>query len=64
MHLPGRFSRRSQNWISSGTSQFAQEYNYPTLDIDIDRERAGQFGLTMSDVVRLVVPAHVLLPFH
>ena len=37
--------------------QFAQEYNYPTLDISIDRERAGQFGLTMSDVVRSVVPA-------
>jgi multidrug efflux pump subunit AcrB len=37
--------------------QFAQEYNYPTLDINIDRERAGQFGLTMADVVRSVVPA-------
>ncbi len=37
--------------------QFAQEYNYPTLDINIDRERAGQFGLTMSDVVRSIVPA-------
>jgi multidrug efflux pump subunit AcrB len=37
--------------------QFAQEINYPTLDIDIDRDRAGQFGLTMADVVRSVVPA-------
>jgi len=37
--------------------QFAQENNYPTLDIDIDRERAGQFGLTMADVVHSVVPA-------
>ena len=37
--------------------QFAQEMNYPTLDISIDRDRAGQFGLTMSDVVRSVVPA-------
>ncbi|HYL15775.1 MAG TPA: efflux RND transporter permease subunit [Terriglobales bacterium] len=37
--------------------QFAQEYNYPTLDINISRERAGQFGLTMADVVRSVVPA-------
>jgi len=37
--------------------QFAQEINYPTLDINIDRERAGQFGLTMADVVRSVVPA-------
>ncbi len=37
--------------------QFAQENNYPTLDIDINRERAGQFGLTMADVVHSVVPA-------
>jgi multidrug efflux pump subunit AcrB len=37
--------------------RFAQEYNYPTLDININRERAGQFGLTMADVVRSVVPA-------
>jgi multidrug efflux pump subunit AcrB len=37
--------------------QFAQEINYPTLDIQIDRDRAGQFGLTMADVVRSVVPA-------
>jgi multidrug efflux pump subunit AcrB len=37
--------------------QFAQEINYPTLDITINRERAGQFGLTMADVARSVVPA-------
>src|SRR5207247_1319901 len=37
--------------------QFAQEINYPTLDVKINRERAGQFGLTMADVVRSVVPA-------
>jgi multidrug efflux pump subunit AcrB len=37
--------------------QFAQEQNLPTLDIAIDRERAGQFGLTTADVVRSVVPA-------
>ena len=37
--------------------QFAQELNYPTVDITVDRERAGQFGLTMADVVRSVVPA-------
>jgi multidrug efflux pump subunit AcrB len=37
--------------------QIAQEYNYPTMDITINRERAGQFGLTMSDVARSVVPA-------
>jgi multidrug efflux pump subunit AcrB len=37
--------------------QFAQEQNFPTLDINVDRGRAGQFGLTMADVVRSVVPA-------
>jgi multidrug efflux pump subunit AcrB len=37
--------------------QFAQEMNYPTMDITIDRERAGQFGLTMADVASSVVPA-------
>jgi multidrug efflux pump subunit AcrB len=37
--------------------QYAQEGGFPTLDITVDRERAGQFGLTMADVVRSVVPA-------
>jgi multidrug efflux pump subunit AcrB len=37
--------------------QVAQAADFPTLDINIDRERAGQFGLTMADVVRSVVPA-------
>jgi multidrug efflux pump subunit AcrB len=37
--------------------QFAQELDYPTMDININRERAGQFGLTMADVARSVVPA-------
>src|SRR5262249_27300452 len=35
--------------------QIAQDLKYPTLDIKIDRDRAGQFGLTMADVVRSVV---------
>jgi multidrug efflux pump subunit AcrB len=34
-----------------------QAADFPTLDITIDRERAGQFGLTMTDVARSVVPA-------
>jgi multidrug efflux pump subunit AcrB len=37
--------------------QYAQELNYPTLDITIDRERAGQFGLSMENVTRSIVPA-------
>jgi multidrug efflux pump subunit AcrB len=37
--------------------QVAQAGDFPTLDINIDRERAGQFGLTMADVTRSLVPA-------
>ena len=37
--------------------QLVQAPDFPTLDINIDRDRAGQFGLTMADVVRSVVPA-------
>jgi multidrug efflux pump subunit AcrB len=37
--------------------KFSQEMNYPTLDINVDRNRTGQFGLTMADVVHSVVPA-------
>jgi multidrug efflux pump subunit AcrB len=37
--------------------EYAQDLDYPTLDINIDRARAGQFGLTMADVVRSVAPA-------
>ena len=37
--------------------QLAQAADFPTLDININRDRAGQFGLTMADVVRSVVPA-------
>jgi multidrug efflux pump subunit AcrB len=37
--------------------QFAQAADFPTLDIDIDRSRAGQYGLTMADVVRSIIPA-------
>src|SRR5262245_16030013 len=37
--------------------QFAQASDFPTLDIDIDRNRAVQFNLTMADIVRSGVPA-------
>ncbi len=37
--------------------QCAQSFDYPTLDVQIDRERAGQFGLTMSNVARSLVMA-------
>lgn len=37
--------------------QYVQPLDYPTLDIQIDRDRAGQFGLTMSNVARALMPA-------
>jgi multidrug efflux pump subunit AcrB len=35
--------------------QFVQPLDYPTYEITIDREKAGQFGLTMRDVARSLV---------
>jgi len=37
--------------------QFATPLDYPTLEVKIDRERAGQYGLTMQDVARSLVAA-------
>lgn len=37
--------------------QTAQPLDYPTLAVNIDRERAGQYGLTMSNVARSLLTA-------
>ncbi len=37
--------------------QYGQPLDYPTLDVQVDRERAGQFGLTTADVTRSLVAA-------
>ncbi|HWQ53982.1 MAG TPA: efflux RND transporter permease subunit [Bryobacteraceae bacterium] len=37
--------------------QYAQPQDYPTLQVNIDRDRAGQFGLTMQDVAHSLVAA-------
>jgi multidrug efflux pump subunit AcrB len=37
--------------------QYAQPMDYPTMRIDIDRERAGQLGLTTASVARSLVAA-------
>ena len=37
--------------------QFAQAMDYPTVHADVDRDRAGQFGLTMSDIAQSYVAA-------
>ena len=37
--------------------QIAQPLDYPTLAVNIDRERAGQYGLTMSSVAKSLLTA-------
>jgi multidrug efflux pump subunit AcrB len=37
--------------------QIAQPLDYPTVNVNIDRERAGQYGLTMSNVARSLLTA-------
>lgn len=36
---------------------YGQPMDYPALRIDVDRQRAGQFGLTVADVARSLVAA-------
>ena len=37
--------------------QYAQALDYPSLEVNIDRDRAGQFGIAMSDVAKSLVAA-------
>jgi multidrug efflux pump subunit AcrB len=37
--------------------QYGQPLDYPTLQVDIDRDRAGQFGMTAAGVARSLVAA-------
>ncbi len=37
--------------------QFGQTLDYPTVDVNVDRERAGLIGMTMADVSRSLVTA-------
>jgi multidrug efflux pump subunit AcrB len=37
--------------------QYVQSMNYPTVDVHVDRERAGLSGITASDVARSMVSA-------
>src|SRR5690606_21966943 len=35
----------------------AEPVDYPTIEVEVDRERAGQFGLTMKDVSNALTAA-------
>jgi multidrug efflux pump subunit AcrB len=36
---------------------YGQIFDYPTLDVDVDRPRAGLMGLTIKDIAKTLVPA-------
>ena len=44
--------------------QYGQPLDYPTVQVAIDRERAGQFGLTMAERGTLAGDRHFLQPLH
>ncbi len=37
--------------------QLGQQIAYPSIDVDVDRERAGMLGVTQSDVIQSLTPA-------
>ncbi len=37
--------------------QYAQPLDYPTMEVTIDRDRAGQFGIAVADVAKSLVAA-------
>src|SRR5262249_17467453 len=37
--------------------QFAQSLDYPAVEVELDRQRAGLSGVTVADVARALVPA-------
>jgi multidrug efflux pump subunit AcrB len=37
--------------------RYAQPLDYPSLEVDINRDRAGQYGLSMADVAKSLVAA-------
>jgi multidrug efflux pump subunit AcrB len=37
--------------------QYAQPLDYPTLQVNVDRERAGQFGLSMASIAKSLTAA-------
>ena len=44
--------------------QFAQTMDYPTVHAEIDRDRAGQFGLTMANIANSFESAARFLTLH
>jgi len=52
-----KIRRELGNLESLRDLQFAQPLDYPMVDVRVDRDRAGQLGLTMASVARSLVAA-------
>jgi multidrug efflux pump subunit AcrB len=55
--LPIKSKQRWQKFTYLRDLQYGQPLDYPTIDVNIDRELAGQFGLTPAQVGKALVPA-------
>lgn len=52
-----KIMKEMQKVVSLRDLQFGQPLDYPTIDIKVDRERAGQLGVTMDQVGRSLAAA-------
>jgi multidrug efflux pump subunit AcrB len=53
----GKLHQELANVASLRDLQYAQALDYPSLQVQIDRGRAGQFGLTTADIAKSLVAA-------
>lgn len=52
-----KLRRNLQNISFLRDLDYAQAMDYPTMEIEVSRDRAGQFGLTVAEVARSLVTA-------
>jgi hypothetical protein len=43
-------------------SQYGQPFDYPTVQVTVDRRRAGKFNLTMADVGQVARDNDIIEP--
>jgi multidrug efflux pump subunit AcrB len=52
-----RVLKELQNIPSLRDLQYSQPQDYPTIDVDVDRQRSGQLGVTVSQIGRSLLAA-------
>ncbi|MEZ4489099.1 MAG: efflux RND transporter permease subunit [Cyanobacteriota/Melainabacteria group bacterium] len=56
-HYAERVMRELRKIADLRDLQIVQPLEYPTIDVDVNRKRAGQLGVTVKDIGRALVPA-------